>query len=262
MDYDYIECGDCLKLLKQLPDNSIDLVVTDPPYLFTRNDGCGAFGKAGKSYHKEYAKVSTFKTALDQRKANQRSDIGVNLASGFNEEILTELIRVMKKVNIYIWCSKNQVRWLLNYFSDYNHEILTWHKSNPIPTCNNTYLSDTEYLLFFREKGVKLYGDYNTKRKYYITPINKADKEKYGHPTIKPVDIIENLIVNSSLENDIVLDPFLGSGTTAVACVNTNRHYIGYELDPKYYNIACKRLDEAESSENTTIGGNDYEQFM
>ena len=246
MEYDYIECGDCLHLLKQLPDKSIDLVVTDPPYLFDTSGGGGAFGSKRKQYHKDYAKVSNFKTPLDQKKANQRSEIGLELACGFNIEILNELKRVMKKINIYIWCNKEQIKQYLNYFDSCNMELLTWHKTNPIPTCNNTYLSDTEYLLFFREKGVKVYGEYSTKHKYYVTPINKSDKAKYGHPTIKPLDIIENLIVNSSQDGDIILDPFLGSGTTAVACVNTNRHYIGFELDPQYYDIACKRLDEAE----------------
>ena len=126
-------------------------------------------------------------------------------------------------------------------------ELLSWHKTNPVPTCNNKYLSDTEYLLFFREKGVKIFGSYETKKKYYVTPTNKSDKDKYEHPTIKPLEIIQNLILNSSQEGDVVLDPFLGSGTTAVAAVNTNRHYIGFELDEKYFDIACQRLDEAEA---------------
>lgn len=64
------------------------------------------------------------------------------------------------------------------------------------------------------------------------------------HPTQKPLEIIQRIIDKFSDENDIVLDPFLGSGTTAVACVNTGRHYIGFELDQQYYDIACKRLDE------------------
>ena len=61
------------------------------------------------------------------------------------------------------------------------------------------------------------------------------------------------LIEQYSNEGDIILDPFLGSGTTAVACVNTNRHYIGFELDPQYYDIACKRLDEVEGVLNGTV---------
>lgn len=154
----------------------------------------------------------------------------------------------MKKINIYVWCNKNQLRQYIDYFEDLgcSTELLTWHKTNPVPTCNNKYLSDTEYLLYFRKGGVKLYGSYATKKKYYVSPTNKADKEKYKHPTIKPLNIIENLIINSSQEGDTVLDCFMGSGTTGVACKNLNRNFIGIELDEQYFEIAKERINEPQ----------------
>ena len=135
----------------------------------------------------------------------------------------------------------------VKYFSNKNcnHEILTWHKLNPSPLTNNNYLPDTEYILFFREKGVRLYGSYNTKRKYYLSSTNKKDKEKYSHPTIKPLELIERHIINSSKEGDLVLDCFCGSGTTLVGAINQNRRYIGFEIDKSYYEIARKRIEEA-----------------
>ena len=156
----------------------------------------------------------------------------------------------MKNINIYLWCSQKQLFPLIEYFVEgkkCNFNLITWHKTNPIPACGNKYLTDTEYCLFFREKGVKIYGEFSTKFTYYVTPLNQKDKKLYNHPTIKPLNIIQNLVVNSSKECDIILDPYLGSGTTAVACVNTNRRYIGFELDKDYYNIACKRLDEVKA---------------
>ena len=122
------------------------------------------------------------------------------ISKGFSNNILDQLCRVMKKINIYIWCSKGQLRQIIDYFDDLgcNLDLLTWHKTNPIPTCNNTYLSDTEYCVFARENGVPLYGNVETKKKYYVTPCNVIDKGKYKHPTIKPLNIIENLIINSS----------------------------------------------------------------
>ena len=75
------------------------------------------------------------------------------------------------------------------------------------------------------------------------------DKKQYGHPTIKPLNIIETLIRNSSKKGDVVLDPFLGSGTTAVAAVLNHRHYIGYEINEEYFDITCRRLDEIEGKE-------------
>lgn len=135
---------------------------------------------------------------------------------------------------------------VLVYFEEHNcaTDVITWHKTNPTPTCNNTYLSDTEYLVFAREKGVKVYGSYQTKKKWYLSPTNKADKKKYQHPTIKPLDITQNIIINSSKEGDIVLDAYIGSGTTAVACVRTGRHFIGFDNNKDYVKIANDRIDE------------------
>ena len=86
MDCDYIKFGDCSKLLKDIPDNSIDLIVTDPPYLI-ENKGGGLYTKEDKQYVKELEDIK----------------------NGFSEEILDELCRVMKKINIYIWCSQKQL---------------------------------------------------------------------------------------------------------------------------------------------------------
>lgn len=85
------------------------------------------------------------------------------------------------------------------------------------------------------------------KQSYYVTPLNQKDKKQYGHPTIKPIKILQNLIVNSTAENGVVLDCFMGSGSTGVACVNTNRRFIGIELDEGYFNTAKKRIKEAQS---------------
>lgn len=226
MEVDIIYNEDCVQGMKKLPDNSIDLVIIDPPYQIVAGGGGGAFGADKRDYHKA---VKT-------------------LSDGITNNVLDELVRVLKKINIYIWCNKNQLKQYINYFEEKGctTDLLTWHKTNPVPTCNNKYLSDTEYILYFRQGGVPMYGSYETKKKYYVTPTNKEDKQKYKHPTIKPLSIIENLIVNSSKENDIVLDCFMGSGTTPVACVNTHRHYIGYEIDDNYFDIACQRLDEVE----------------
>ena len=92
--------------------------------------------------------------------------------------------------------------------------------------------------------GVRVYGSYETKRKYYVTPINKKDKDLWKHPTIKPLHIIKNLIINSSLEGDTVLDCFMGSGTTGVACKELGRNFIGIEIDKNYFEIAEKRINE------------------
>ena len=220
--------GDCLELMKNIPDKSVDLVIMDPPYEIYGGKSGGCFGREARAYHNEI-----YNTGLDQ---------------GISNSVLEELVRVMKKINIYIWCNKTQLRQYINFFESRGctTDLLTWHKTNPVPTCNNKYLSDTEYILYFRASGVPMYGSYNTKKKYYITPTNKSDKNKWGHPTMKPVDIIKNLVINSSKDGDIVLDPFMGSGTTGVAVkeIGGGRHFIGIEIDKEYYEIAKKRIGE------------------
>lgn len=213
--------GDCLEVMKNLPTSSVDLVVTDPPYDVHAGKGGGAFGNL-----KAFSEIQF-------------------ISNGFSNEVLDELCRVMKKINCYFFCSKKQIIPLLDYFvkdKKCNYNLLTWHKTNPVPACNNKYLSDTEYCLFFRESGVKILGSFETKKTYYVTPLNIKDKQKYNHPTVKPLDIIQNLIVNSSNEGDVVLDPFVGSGTTGVACKNLHRNFIGIELDKHYFDVASERL--------------------
>lgn len=121
--------------------------------------------------------------------------------------------------------------------------ILVWCKTNPTPFANDNFLPDIEYCLIFREKGkTKLNDGYNLKSKWYMSSANIEDKKNYGHPTCKPVPLIERHIALSTKEGDIVLDPFMGSGSTALACKHLNRKYIGFEIDKEYWEKSCKRL--------------------
>lgn len=144
----------------------------------------------------------------------------------------------------------------MNYFvKDRNciFDIFTWHKTNPMPTHNNCYPPDTEYCLMFREKGTGMGGTMETLRKYYISPLNVNDKKLYNHPTIKPLEVVKNHIFNSSKENDIVLDPFMGSGTVGVACKELNRRYIGFEINKEYHKIAVDRLNGINANGQMSI---------
>lgn len=228
--------GDCMDFLKTIPDKSIDLVVTDPPYIVGTRGGA-IFGENSINYMQGQNHKPYFNEEIEE------------MADGFSETILNELYRVMKKINCYFFCSQKQIPILVNYFVNKkgcNWNLLAWHKSNPIPACGNKYLSDSEYILFFREKGVKIYGSYDTKHTYYVSPANMADKEKYGHPTIKPLDIVKNLIINSSQENDTVLDPFMGSGTTGVACKELGRSFLGSEIKDEYFTLCQQRIGKSD----------------
>ena len=163
----------------------------------------------------------------------------------------------MKKINIYIWCSKMQILDIMKYFveeKNCNFEILTQCKTNPIPTANGTYLSDIEYCLFFKGKGTpKLNDGYELKSKFYVSQINQSDKALFKHPTIKPLDYVKRHILHSTQPNDIVLDCFCGSGTTCLACKETDRRYIGMEIDKEYHKIAVNRLNGITASGQLSI---------
>ncbi|XMB67737.1 site-specific DNA-methyltransferase [Mycoplasmatota bacterium zrk1] len=232
---------DSYMAIKEIPDKSIDLIVIDPPYKL---------------------QVSTCENGLNSTCAVTRGMSKVqhelknkNLHIGIDNELLLEMVRVMKKINIYVWCNKRQLRQYFDFFEKYecNFELLVWCKTNPTPAVNNTFLPDIEYCFYFREKGVRLKGNYHTKHKFYIRKTNQEEKDLFLHPTIKPLKFIKNFIINSSDEGDIVADFFIGSGTTAVAAKELKRNYIGFEIDPQYYKIALDRINGITASGQTSI---------
>lgn len=233
IELDRIYNEDCLEGMRHIPDNTVDLVIADPPYDFKSVRGGGAFGSKsedgskGRRYHAELSPMS----------------------SGFQIDVLDEMCRVCRIPNMYVFCSKEQLPMLLQYAKArrLNFDLLTWHKTNPVPTCCNKYLSDTEYIVFLRGKGARVFGTYDTKRKWWVQAVNADDKRQYHHPTVKPLNIIRQLIVNSSSWGGVILDPFIGSGTTAVAAILESRHYIGFEIDKNYYDIAQQRIIEIKN---------------
>lgn len=221
---------DSYKAIKEIPDNSIDCIYVDVPYLYEetsktkKETGC----KLGQ-------RISKMVNSL----------IDLDIYSGFDYDILDEFIRISKKVNIFIWCSKAQLPYIMNYFivrNDYNYELLVWNKTNPTPMCNNTWLPDLEYCLYFREKGVILNDGYENKSKWFISGLNVKDKDLFEHPTIKPLEMVKRHLKHATQPNDVVFDCFLGSGTTAVAAKELGRQYIGFEINKHFYDIALDRL--------------------
>lgn len=233
---------DCLEGMRGMPDGCIDCIIADPPYVLD-NQGGGFWSKSEDPAVNHY-------NARGTRKGMDR--LG-DIKDGIEESVLDEMCRVMKRINIYLFCSQRQIQGYLEYFvtrRKCNWNLISWHKTNPIPACGNKYLNDTEFILFFREKGVALGGTYDTKRTFYTTLRNQEDNIKYGHPTVKPLHIIRNLIVNSTDMGGVILDPFIGSGTTAVACIKERRHFIGFELNKDYYDKAVRRI-QAEQAQLT-----------
>lgn len=219
--------GDCLSRMKEIPSNSVDLIVTDPPYDI-KNTKAGGNSKLAKSM---------------QVMNDQIRDAGI--VDGFNVEILDELVRINRNINMYVFCNKSQLPMYMDFFVTglgCSFDLIKWVKTNAMPTYNNKYLSDTEYCFYARKKGYCNPSNYSDASTLYNAPINQKDKKLYGHPTIKPIELLEKIIRNSSREGDVILDCFMGSGSTGVACTNTGRKFIGIELNQDYYNIAFERI--------------------
>lgn len=227
---------DSYKAIKNIPDKSVDCIYTDIPYLIVS-------GGAGKS-------------DLSKRIKKVNDEYLKNINNGIDYSIFDDFVRISKKINIFIWCSKTQILDIMNYFAtreNVNYEILVWCKTNPTPATNNVWLPNVEYCLYFREKGVKLNDGYNLKSKYYVSPINTYEKKIFDHPTIKPLECVKNHLLHATQENDVIADFFLGSGTTAVACKEINRKFIGFENDEKYFKTAKDRLNGITKHGQTSI---------
>ena len=230
--------GDCIDIMKDIPDKSVDLIITDPPYEVSVTNSGGTVND-----------IKNFNATL-----KGIDDAGIN--KGYDIELVgTEFIRVLKDIHLFVWCNKGQI-W--DYFQFYvgqhgcKYDIICWHKPNALPTYSNKYLTDTEYCLhFFKStgKGARTHPEnYEDAKTYLFAPINHTDKKLYEHPTIKPLNLTESMVRNCSDKGDTILDPFMGSGTTGVACINNSRNFIGIEINDSFYRIAEQRISEAKEN--------------
>ena len=237
MDNIELWCGDCLELMKNIDNESIDLVITDPPYKL--NKTTGSMTSSSKS---------------DRWQGNLRAgDKTANITNVIQfSEWLPEVYRVLKEnSHCYVWVNDKNLVDLCNDAEKVGfrlHNILVWKKNNCTP--NRWYMKNCEFIVFLH-KGksfpIKNLGDAQL---FECDNINGKDKL---HPTQKPITYLERLILNSSNELDTVLDSFMGSGSTGVACVNTNRKFIGIELDNTYFEIAKERIEKAVESTKSNL---------
>lgn len=232
MSYSKVLCMDGIDLMKHLADNkvNVDLIYTDPPYLIEKISGGGSVNN-----------VKKLNQSLQSLEDNDMID-------SYNIETFAEQVcRLQKDINIYFWCNKKQIPLYSDIYINQlkcKFDILFWGKTNPLPTYSNKYLTDVEYCLYFRKGGSHCKPEcYQDAFTYYIEPINAKDKKLWEHPTIKPLECVKRHIRNSSKPGELVLDPFLGSGTTGVACKELNRNFIGCDINERWANIANKRIN-------------------
>ena len=220
--------GDCLELMKNISDKSVDCVVTDPPYKMNHSTG----GRTNIGMENKWqGNIKAGNTVM-----------GFDLSINFSDW-LPEVYRVLKdSSHCYVFCNDKNMQEILNEstkvgFRESN--ILVWIKNNACP--NRYYMKNCEFIIFLYKGKAKPINNMGDKAAIEAQNINGKDK---FHPTQKPIELLERFIANSTNQNDIILDPFMGSGSTGIAAKNLNRNFIGIELDEDYFEIAKSRIDE------------------
>jgi len=201
-----IICGDCLEVMKEMPDKCVDLVLTDPPYGINENPYRVANrGKLAKTRY--YGEWDWDKERIEKKHFD-------------------EIFRI----------SKNQIIFGGNYYLDYLHPtscFIVWDKDNfgnDFADCELAWTSFKSAVRIFKWRWSGMLQEY------------MSNKEIRQHPTQKPLALFTWILKKYSKESDLILDPFLGSGTTAEACKLLHRNFIGIEINPEYCKIAEERL--------------------
>lgn len=207
---------DCLEGMKMIPDNSIDCVITDPPYGINFVSG---------------------------RRKEKYSPIENDTNISFLDDFFQMCYKCLKdNTHIYVFCSWHNVDIFKQTFEKYFKlkNILVWEKNNiSMGDLYGSYAPKHEFILF-GHKGRRLR---NGKRLPDIIKANKTGNKL--HPTQKPTDLLEVFIEQSTNKGQVVLDAFMGSGSTAIACLNTDRNFVGFEIDQDYYKVATDRIASA-----------------
>ena len=220
---------DFRNVISQMKNCSVDLIVTDPPYKVTAR---GNAGNAGGMLQKEINKKGMVFKHNDIKIEEFMPELYRVLKEGSHCYIMTNHVNLIEMINIAKKCGFHFIKSLI------------WDKGNKI--MGQCYMSQFEYILFFRKGKHKRINNCGTSDILSIP--NKKTKGEDGknlHDTEKPIELMRILIENSSQEDDMIFDPFMGSGSTGIACMNANRKFIGIELDNNYFDIASKRIEEA-----------------
>lgn len=224
-----IKQGDCLELMKEIPDGSVDLIITSPPY------NLGNTHHTGSKRFKPYGKYNDNMKELDYQ--------------DWQVEVLNECFRILKEDGSMLYNHKNRIskgvqitpyQWLLKTDFIIKQEIVWQNGSQNFDKIRFYPFTERVYWLA-KSPNTKLYNAINhhdvfTKSDWNSVGTNGKFKRAF------PVKMVEDLI-SCFPNSEVILDPFMGSGSTGVACQNTNRNFIGFELDETYFNIAKERLE-------------------
>ena len=231
--------GDCLEQMKGIGDGTVDLILTDPPY------NLGLFMK-GRDAGLQRMRDNFFAV-------KGWDDLNADEWAKMMDAFFAESARVLKKGgSMIVFMAVIKVETVIDIAQRhglYYKTTGTWHKTNPMPrNMNLHFINSTEAWLYFTYK--KRTGTFNNDGRavhdFFETSVTPSSEKRYGkHPTQKPVTLLENFVTLLSNEGDVVLDPFMGSGSSGVAAVALGRRFIGCDLEEEYCEISEKRIGEA-----------------
>lgn len=221
--------GDCLELMKEIPDNSVDMVLTDPPYGM---DFQSNRSKEGKKYQKIKGDKKPFIWFLRDAYRILKNDSCIMVFTDWKNQEVFKMALDTAGFKV-----KSQVVWNREHhgMGDLKGAFAPMHD-----------------IAWFATKGKY---QFKGKRPKDVLSHKRIGGNESCHPTMKPVSLNEEILNSTTAENDIVLDCFMGSGSTGVACKNLNRKFIGIELDDKYFEIAKERIDSLGGYEETYPNG-------
>lgn len=232
---------DCIDGMKLLEDNSVDLIITDPPY------GVG-FSK-GFNDSKEHIYNNAEKWLREMYRVLKESShcyifIPIKEAGLW----ITLISEIFTLYNILSTRTYTQNMYLKNNFS-FNNQLVVYCSKGTAKRLNKVDFVKTSES-WFKDKRNKNPHEYTYQYPAFLDMFSnekttsKSNNKSGRHPCSKNVDFIEKLVLLSSNENDIVLEPFVGGGSTCIAALNTNRRFIGFELSEEYYNLAIDRIKQ------------------
>ena len=219
--------GDCLELMKDIPVGIVDAIITDPPYNISRDNNFHTMGRAGIDFG-EWDKGFDLTTWIGIAQPT--------LKKGGNIIIFND------------WKNLSYIAESLESNGFIIKDLIRWKKTNAMPrNRDRRFITDYEVAIWAVKKGGK--WTFNRLSDTYEIPeitgglTPRSEKLNGGHKTQKPIYVMEWLLERLTEVDDIILDPFMGSGSTGIACKNLNRSFIGTELDENYFNMAKERIE-------------------
>lgn len=219
---------DCMEVMKDMPDNSVDFILSDIPYDLDLNGG-GSHGD--------------FCTRKQIQSRKNSSLYFVSQGIDY-DKVFSEFERICKGVNICVFCSNKQIGRIMTWWENkgYVATLLVWDKPTPMPLGNGCYINNLEFIVYVRSKGVTYNNlGYELQMKTFHDQPPQAKNRL--HETEKPINLLRHLLMLHSNEGDTVFDAYAGSFSTAIACYLEKRNFIGCEILPKYFEKAMKRLE-------------------